>query len=1119
MKPHTHRQQMNSLVAAKHTSLPATSKPLKYIAIATAVLLSSAAGLFAATSASVTLGWNANPESNIQRYELQYGSVPGNRPNTVDAGTNLSAAVSGLNPGSTYYFAVVARNTNGQASPPSTEITYTVPGTLNTAPVASANSLVIDEDSQAAVTLSATDSEADALTYSIVASPGKGTLLGTPPNLTYRAGLNQSGSDSFTFRAFDGVLYSSTVTVSVSITPINDAPVAVAKSATTNEDSSVSITLSGTDPDGDALTYAIVSPPTSGTLSGTGATRSYLPAANSSGSDSFTYTVSDGTLVSEPATVMITVTPVNDPPVASAGTATTAEDTPVPITLTGSDVEGSVLSYSLVGSPANGTVSGSPPNILYTPKLNYSGTDTVSFRVNDGTTNSATANVVVTITPVNDAPVAVAKSVSVTRDNPLAILLTGTDVEGSSLTYQIVSGPASGTLTGTPPNVSYKANSGFTGADAFSFRVYDGALYSAAAIVSVEVKSNTPPVATAKSVTTNEDTDLVIALSGTDADSDALTYAVVTQPTKGTILGSGASITYRPTANATGSDSFTFKSNDGKDDSATATVSITITPVNDPPVATARTASTAEDTPVSIVLSGSDQEGSALSFALVGSPANGSISGTPPNVIYTPHANFNGADSFTFRVNDGTVNSANATVSVTVTPVNDAPLAISRTISTARNAAVAVTLTGSDVDGNPLSYAVVGGPSNGSLSGTPPNLTYTPANDYAGTDSVIFRANDGTVNSANGTITISVANSNRAPQAHSKSVTTMVSKPIGVNLVGSDADANPLSYRIVTAPANGTLTGTPPNVTYKPKTKWTGSDRFTYVVNDGSLDSAAATVEVKVKKKNLKPVANLQSLVANQNGSVATVLTGTDPDEDPLTFTILAAPANGTITGTPPNVVYTPKPGYKGKDRFSFVANDGMVKSVAAVVAIDVINPNNRAPVPQQATTFVTPNNKPFPILLKASDLDGDALTFRIVERPTSGKLTGKGASLIYKPKKGFVGTVRLGFVVNDGSVDSKVGYIIIGVTAPPAPAARSLATMAAGGVPMPLPSLSIAASENGMVLTISGTPGGIYNLESSSDMSEWVVEEPVTIGESGTTTLKLAPAVDVKAGFYRLSE
>jgi VCBS repeat-containing protein len=180
--------------------------------------------------------------------------------------------------------------------------------------------------------------------------------------------------------------------------------------------------------------------------------------------------------------------------------------------------------------------------------------------------------------------------------------------------------------------------------------------------------SNTAPVATAQSVSTAEDTAKVITLAGTDAENNALTYSIVTPPASGTLSGTAPNMTYTPALNYNGAVSFTFKVNDGTVDSSPATVSITVTAVNDAPVATAQSVSTAEDTAKAITLTGSDLENSTLTYTIVAAPTNGSLNGTAPDLTYTPAENYNGPDSFTFKVNDGSNDSAPATVSITVNP-------------------------------------------------------------------------------------------------------------------------------------------------------------------------------------------------------------------------------------------------------------------------------------------------------------------------------------------------------------------------------------------------------------------------------------------------------------------
>jgi hypothetical protein len=138
-------------------------------------------------------------------------------------------------------------------------------------------------------------------------------------------------------------------------------------------------------------------------------------------------------------------------------------------------------------------------------------------------------------------------------------------------------------------------------------------------------------------------------------------------------MNADGSFTYTPVANYNGPDSFNYTIADGKGGTASATVTITVTAVNDAPMAHAQSVSTSEDTANPITLTGSDVEGSSLTYNIVVAPAHGTLSGVAPNVTYTPAANYHGPDSFTFSVNDGLINSAPATVSITVTPVNDAP--------------------------------------------------------------------------------------------------------------------------------------------------------------------------------------------------------------------------------------------------------------------------------------------------------------------------------------------------------------------------------------------------------------------------------------------------------------
>ncbi|MBW3622573.1 MAG: VCBS repeat-containing protein [Armatimonadetes bacterium] len=180
------------------------------------------------------------------------------------------------------------------------------------------------------------------------------------------------------------------------------------------------------------------------------------------------------------------------------------------------------------------------------------------------------------------------------------------------------------------------------------------------------------------------------------------------------------------------------------------------TPVNRP-VAFDRSFSTSEDTPATVTLQGSSPNpGAALTYSVMTGPAHGTLSGTVPDLTYTPDTNYHGLDSFTYKVHEGQFGSNTATVSLTITSVNDPPQAREFVFTLFWDNSLTLTLTGSDVDGDPLAYSVVAPPRHGSLSGAPPHLTYTPAPGYSGSDSFSYKASDGKLESNIATVSLNV---------------------------------------------------------------------------------------------------------------------------------------------------------------------------------------------------------------------------------------------------------------------------------------------------------------------------------------------------------------------------
>lgn len=185
---------------------------------------------------------------------------------------------------------------------------------------------------------------------------------------------------------------------------------------------------------------------------------------------------------------------------------------------------------------------------------------------------------------------------------------------------------------------------------------------------------------------------------------------------------------------------------------------------------------------------------------------------------------------------------------------------------------------------------------------------------------------------------------NAAPVANDSAVATAVNVPVAVPLTATDADGDPITYRIVTPPANGIVSGTAPALTYTPAVGFSGTDSFTWVANDGSADSNVATVSIAVRVNNRAPVAFDQSIAATNGASAPATLGASDPDGDSLTFAVVTPPAYGSVVLTGSAATYFANAGYTGPDSFQFRANDGTLDSNIATISIDV-RPPNRPPV------------------------------------------------------------------------------------------------------------------------------------------------------------------------------
>ena len=795
-----------------------------------------------------------------------------------------------------------------------------------------------DADTPVEITLTA---DGGYLAFAVIDQPSHGTLIGTTPSLTYTPGPNYNGEDSFTFKAFDGVIESEIATVTITINPINDPPVADDQTVTTDEDNPVDITLTASDTDEDSLTFAVITQPSHGTLSGTIPNLIYTPDPDYFGSDGFSFRVRDDTGYSNTAYVTISIEAVNDLPVADDQAVTTYEDDSVNITLTASDIDNSNLYFNIYSNwPHNGTLTGTIPNLTYTPHADYTGADKITFYAYDGIGHSNIATITITINPIDDQPVANYQAVTTDEDTPVDITLTASDTDEDPLTFTVIDQPSHGTLIGKTPDLTYTPDPNYNGEDSFTFNVSDSVLESELATVTITINPiNDQPVANDQSVTTDEDNPVDIILTASDTDEDPLTFAVITQPSHGTLSGPIPNLIYTPNAGYAGSDSFSFHVHDGTGYSNNAYVTITITPVNDQPVADGRSVITDEDTFVNITLTASDPDGDHLTFEMVDQPSHGTLSGTIPNLVYTPDPDYFGSDGFSFHVHDDTGYSNTANVTISIEAVNDLPVADDQAVTTGNDAFIDITLSATDADGDDLTFTVVVQPMYGTLSGTEPYLTYTPNPGYAGSDEFSFNVYDGSNNSNTATIAITINAINDQPVADDQLVTTDEDSSVAIILKASDSNEDSLTFTIVNNPRHGMISGMAPNITFIPYSDYSGSDSFSFHVHDGTQYSDTAIVSITVSPINDEPTAKDQSATTDEDVNVDVTLAASDIDTDDLSFSIINGPYHGSLSGTSPNFTYTPDPGYTGSDSFSFNAFDGIDYSDIAIFTVTVAFP------------------------------------------------------------------------------------------------------------------------------------------------------------------------------------
>ncbi|WP_306224535.1 Ig-like domain-containing protein [Bosea beijingensis] len=1026
--------------------------------------------------------------------------------------------------GGLYAVTVTAADAAGNAVSRSFTITVT-----NPAPTAVDDLRSTGENAPATGNVISNDNDPDGDTLTVIAVGASGNGVGTPAagsaggsftiladgSYTFDPGTafddlaaGQARETSISYTISDGEGGTASALLRITVTGSNDAPIATDSSATTAEDTAVTGAIAASDAEGDALSFTLVAQPPNGTVTlNPDGSYAYVPAADFNGTDAFSVTVSDGNGGATTVTVTVTVTPVNDAPVGSDGAITVTEDTPFSGTLpVATDVDGPGLTYAAgTIAPQHGTVAiNADGTFTYTPDADYSGPDSFTYTVSDGIAPPQSYTIIVTVSGENDAPIAVDDSASTEENTAVSGVVTGndSDPDGDALSVVGVGAPSGGVGSAVAGSAGgsfvIAADGSFTftpGADfddlqlgeqrqtSVAYTISDGNGGTATATLVVTVNGSNdapsggalPPLAGTDAGSVSYDASIAFS----DVEGDTLSFSAADLPaglsissTTGAITGTLASDASVNGPGANGIYVITVTATDPGGLSVSRSFTLTVT--NPPPVAGNDSATTAEDTALigaTVATNDGDPDGDALTYALVSGTANGTLTfRADGSYDYVPAPNFNGIDSFIYSVSDGQGGTAQAVVTITVTPVDDAPVAVDDPGAFAIDEDGSATITplanDSDPDGNALtitrianqaiaiggSVAVTGGVVTLNGDGS---LTFAANADYNGAPSFTYTISDGTIE-ATATITGTVNPVNDAPvNGLPSSFTGTEDTPLaltGISVVDVDAGSAPITVTLsvdagsltagsaggVTVAGSGTgaivLTGTLADINaylagpgapiYQPPANSNAAVTLTMLTNDGGNSGTGGplsdidTATIILAAVNDPPVVSAPPASGAEDTPITGAVIATDPDGDDLSFSLTSPPANGTVSlAADGSYVYTPNPNFFGTDSFTITVDDGNGGIVAVPVNVSV-TPVNDAPIGSDASFTVAEDGNLSGTLPLATDPENDPLTYALGGQASSGVATvNADGTFTYVPNPDFSGTDNFTYTVSDGSL------------------------------------------------------------------------------------------------------
>ena len=621
-------------------------------------------------------------------------------------------------------------------------------------------------------------------------------------------------------------------------------------------------------------------------------------------------------------------------PIALAQTITTDEDIALDFTLDASDPTGDPLTVIVIQAPTHGTMTITGEiDANYSPDPEYSGADVYKYKVTDNTWTSAIAIVTINVTTVDDPPLAQSLTYSVIEDQTVNAIMSGTDIDtdDATLTFEINSEPANGVLNTNRSieAVEYVPNANFNGTDSFTYYAFDGNSYSSLATITFNVSAvNDAPtipsvISSTGSFSLDENTSLEFTVTMFDVEGNNLELLLQNGPYHGSVSGAYPTYTYTPNQSYSGTDVLIIKAREtdtpGHLTSAPRTVTFSVINVNDPPVVNDLTRSMNEDATRTVTLAGSDLDGDPFTFALVDLPENGTATRVGAVVTYTPYAEYNGVDTFTYTATDSFDNTSEpGTVTINIANVNDAPIVEDLEFFDVTDgyefSVIVNDVDLTDTHTIDMPDGLFGGTVTGPFDGI---YTYHLNGNLYDLDLITYTASDGVTSSNLGVIILNIPLGTRhvnrtAPVALDQFLDVAEDVPIQVTLLGVDLSAimdEDAGFDIIDGPFHGQFPDLTPDefneniitslASYTPDDDWFGLDSLHYTIINAGITSEPATIFYQVNPVNdLPEFMPLDGDTSEEDIAVTKPFFWDDPDSDVL-ITVYATPSlDGLILQT-----------------------------------------------------------------------------------------------------------------------------------------------------------------------------------------------------------------------------